>query len=284
MKNLILMAAIMVATIAQATEPGDTVTVNNAQKVTIVNNDSLLHVTVNGTDSLPDFHYEAILHNTDGNYESSTVGNLFNFNIGGKPNKKTDRQSLYDCTLRFFIGFNGATGNSDVVKTKFWKGANIGTYIDWGIHPWRNGHRFSMGVGVEWKNFRMISRQQFVKADNGTTKVEPLGDAIEPKFSRIKTFSVIVPLMYTYEKQQWGFSVGAIVDFTTHSSIKTRYKLDGNKYKQTYKDLHPNTPTVDFLATFINPVMDIYVKYSPCNVLDTQYGPKFHSLSLGIIL
>ncbi len=284
MKNLILMAAMMVATITQAAEPGDTVTVNKAQKVTIVNNDSLLHVEVNGTENAPEYHYEATLRNTDGNYESSSVGNLFNFNIGGKPNKKTNGQSLYDSNLRFFIGFNGATGNSDVVNTKLWRGANIGTYIDWGIHPWRNGHRFSMGLGVEWKNYRMTGHRQFVKTANGTTKVDPLGEAIEPKFSRIKTFSVIVPLMYTYEKRQWGFSVGAIVDFTTHSSIKTRYRLDGKKYKQTYKDTHPNTPTVDLVATFINPVIDVYVKYNPCDVLDTQYGPKFHSLSLGVML
>lgn len=284
MKKLILMAAMMTATIAQAAEPGDTITVNKAQRVTIVSNDSQLHVEVSGTESRPDYHYEATLRNTDGNYESSSVGSLFNFNIAGKLNKKRHRQPLYDSNMRFFIGFNGATGNSDVVKTKLWSGANIGTYLDWGIHPWRNGHRFSIGMGVEWKNYRMTSRHQFVKNDNGQVTVEPLGDAIDPKFSRIKTFGVIFPILYTYEKHDWGFSIGAVIDCNSHSSIKTRYRLDGDKHKQTYKDLHHNTPTVDLMATFINPLMDIYVKYNPCEVLDTSYGPKFHSLSLGIII
>ncbi len=283
MKKLILMAAMTVATIAQAAEPGDTVTVSKAQQVTIVSNDSLLHVDVKGTENRPDYHYEATLRNTDGNYESSSVGSLFNFSIAGKLNKPR-RQPRYDSEFHFFIGFNGATGNNDVVKTNLSSGANIGSYIDWGVHPWRNGHRFSVGFGVEWKNYRMTSRRQFVKADNGSTTVEPLGDAVDPKFSRIKTFGLIFPIMYTYEKRDWGFSLGAIIDCNSHSSIKTRYRLDGKKYKQTAKDLHHNTATVDLMATVITPLVNFYVKYNPCEVLDTDYGPKFHSLSFGIML
>lgn len=284
MKNLILMAAMMAATIAQAAEPGDTVTVNQAQKVTIVSNDSLLHVTVSGTESRPNYHYEATLRNTDGNYESSSVGSLFNFNIAGKLNKSHRRRPLYDSELHFFIGFNGATGSNGQVKTSLGSGADIGTYLDWGVHPWRNGHRLSVGFGVEWKNYRMTSRRQFVKGDNGAVSVEPLGDAVDPKFSRIKTFSLIFPVMYSYEKRGWGFSVGAVLDCTSHSSIKTRYRLDGKKYKQTDKDLHTNTPTVDLMATFINPWINLYVKYNPCDILNTEYGPKFHSLSLGFMI
>ena len=283
MKKLLLLAAMTVATIAQATEPGDTVTVNKAQRVTIVSNDSLLRVNVSGTEDCPDYHYETTLRNTDGNYESSSVGDLFNFNLPGKFTKSHKRHPTYDSELHLFVGFSGATGNN-AMKTNLWNGANIGTYLDFGIHPWRNGHRFSIGLGVEWKNYRTTARQQFVKADNGSVSVEPLGDAVDPKFSRIKTCGTIFPIMYTYEKHDWGFSLGAIVNCNSHSSIKTRYTLDGKKYKQTAKDLHHNTPTVDLMATFINPLMDIYVKYSPCEVLDTEFGPKFHSLSLGIII
>ncbi len=284
MKTMIIAAAMMTATLAQAAQPSDTVTVNNAKKVTIVSSDSLLHVEVSGTDTKPDYHYATTLRNNGDNYESSTVGNLFNFNISGKINKSRSRQPYYDSELHAFIGFNGATGNRDVVKTNLWGGINIGTYVDWGVHPWRNAHRFSVGFGVEWKNFRMTSRREFVKADNGVVTVEPLSNDVDPKFSRIKTFSLIIPIMYSYEKHGWGFSAGAIIDCTTHSSIKTRYRLDGEKHKQTYKSLHHNKRTVDFMATFINPLVNIYVKYNPCEILDTEYGPKFHSLSLGFML
>ena len=52
---MILMAALLTASIAQAAEPDDTVTVYNAHKVTVVSNDSLLQVEVDGTDRQPDY-------------------------------------------------------------------------------------------------------------------------------------------------------------------------------------------------------------------------------------
>ena len=58
---MILMAALLTASIAQAAEPDDTVTVYNAHKVTVVSNDSLLQVEVDGTDRQPDYHYQTTL-------------------------------------------------------------------------------------------------------------------------------------------------------------------------------------------------------------------------------
>lgn len=90
---------------------------------------------VNGKDGEPGFHYMATLRNTDGNYESSSMGELFNFSIGNKFGKNKKRQPRYDFNLHVFFGFNGAAGNDDVVNTNMWQGINIGTYIDWGVHP-----------------------------------------------------------------------------------------------------------------------------------------------------
>ncbi|HCC86730.1 MAG TPA: hypothetical protein DEQ17_00285, partial [Prevotella sp.] len=89
----------MTASFAYASEPNDTITVNKAHKVIIVNSDSLLHVEVNGTEDEPSYHYETTLRNTDGNYESSSVGDLFNFSIGNKFSKAKNRQPRYDCNL-----------------------------------------------------------------------------------------------------------------------------------------------------------------------------------------
>lgn len=284
MKQLILLAAIMTATITYASEPNDTITVNKVHKVTIVNSDSLLQVEISGTDKEPDYHYKATLRNTDGNYENSSVGNLFNFSLSNKFGKKKKRQPRSDSNLHVFFGFNGAAGNGDVVKTDMGQGFNIGTYVDWGVHPWRDGHRFSAGFGVEWKNYRMTTRKQFVKADNGQVTVEPLGDDVEPKFSRIKTFSLIFPFMYSYQQNDWGFSFGPVINCTSHSSIKTRYRVNGEKHKEKYSNLHPNALTVDLMGRIITPWLDIYVKYNPCDILNTEYGPKFHSLSIGFMI
>lgn len=282
---MILMAALLTASIAQAAEPDDTVTVYNAHKVTVVSNDSLLQVEVDGTDRQPDYHYQTTLRNTDGNYESTSVtGDLFSFGFGNKFSKKRARRPLYDSEFHVFLGFNGATGNNDVVKTNLWGGANIGMYVDWGIHPWRDGNRFSFGCGVEWSNWRMTNRNQFVKANDGTVSVVPLPEGADPKFSRVKTFSLIFPIMYSYSKKDWGFSLGPVINCTSHSSVKTRYRLDGEKHKDKYKDLHHNPVTIDLMGTITTPIVNFYVKYNPCNILDTEYAPKFQSVSLGFMI
>ena len=79
-------------------------------------------------------------------------------------------------------------------------------------------------------------------------------------------------------------SAGPVLNLNTHSSLKTRYKIDGQKYKDKANDARVNPVTVDFMGIIETPIIDLYLKYSPCNVLKTDYAPKFQSLSLGIYI
>lgn len=91
--------------------------------------------------------------------------------------------------------------------------------------------------------------------------------------------------MFSHEfENKLGFSLGAIVNFNTHASLKTRYNLGDEKVKLTDNNIHQTPVTVDFQASISCKAVGIYVKYSPCNILDTSYGPKFSALSAGIIL
>ncbi len=38
------------------------------------------------------------------------------------------------------------------------------------------------------------------------------------------------------------------------------------------------------MGTITTPVVNFYVKYNPCNILDTEYAPKFQSVSLGFMI
>jgi hypothetical protein len=71
----------------------------------------------------------------------------------------------------------------------------------------------------------------------------------------------------------------------TYGSLKTRYTDEnGAKHKYFNKNIHQTPVTVDFKGELNFGVIGVYVKYSPCNVLQSQYGPKFQSLSMGIVL
>ena len=50
------------------------------------------------------------------------------------------------------------------------------------------------------------------------------------------------------------------------------------------KDLHQNRVTVDLLATFGVGSIGVYAKYSPCKVLNTDFGPDFRGFSAGMTI
>lgn len=78
---------------------------------------------------------------------------------------------------------------------------------------------------------------------------------------------------------------GPVVNFNTHGSIKTRYTIGSGKekegFKETSSNIHQKPVTVDFKAQVSIKPVSFYFKYSPCNTLDTDYGPEFKSFSTG---
>lgn len=160
----------------------------------------------------------------------------------------------------------------------------MGPRLEWRYYPNYTGLSFSWGVGVNWKNYRMTGLTRFVKEDN-QVKLADYPEGAEVKFSRLKVFSWTMPFLLNYDiTRKIDFSVGPVINFNTHASLKTRYTLDGKKVKETAKDLHQSRVTVDLLATFGVGSIGIYAKYSPCKVLNTDFGPDFRGFSAGMTI
>jgi hypothetical protein len=137
-------------------------------------------------------------------------------------------------------------------------------------------------VGVNWKNFRMTGRTRFIK-DGDNIMLGGYPDGADIEFSRLKVFSWIVPLTVTYRiDRNMRFTFGPVINFNTYASLKTRYKVDGEKHKDFSKHLKHASTTVDLLARLRYRGLGVYVKYSPCNVLKSDWGPQFSGLSTGI--
>ena len=94
-----------------------------------------------------------------------------------------------------------------------------------------------------------------------------------------------MPIRYHYEGRWVSFSLGPVVNLNTYGSLKTRYKLNGQKVKDVDTNVRVNPITIDFMGTVtVKGVPDIYFKYSPCNLLRGNYGPKFSTLSFGLMM
>ena len=80
----------------------------------------------------------------------------------------------------------------------------------------------------------------------------------------------------------WYFSCGPELSFNTYASLKTRYSLDGEKQKIEANHLHRNKVTWGLMCDLTYNRIGVYFKYSPCNVLQPEYGPKFKSITAGL--
>lgn len=77
----------------------------------------------------------------------------------------------------------------------------------------------------------MTGKQRFIK-EGSNLVLGSYPEGADIQFSRIKIFSWSVPMMISHKfKNGLGFDLGAIINFNTHASLKTRYKLDGNPIK-----------------------------------------------------
>ena len=142
----------------------------------------------------------------------------------------------------------------------------------------------SMGFGMTWRNYRMTGRTRFIKeGDNLVLVAYPENSEI--KFSRLKVFSLTVPFMINQSlSRNIVLSVGPVINFNTHASLKTRYALNGEKVKEKSNDIHHSKMTIDLMAKLRFKSIGVYAKYSPSDVLNKEFGPKFRSFSTGITL
>jgi len=140
-----------------------------------------------------------------------------------------------------------------------------------------------IGMGFDWRNYRVTDFKMFSKDERGVISMQDYPEGTEPKFSRIHTFSLSIPLKYYhYLNRKVYFAVGPELYFTPYGSLKTRYYEDGEKKKITSGNVHQNRFSVGVGAEVIVHHIGIYYKYNPFNVLRSNYGPKFSTMTVGL--
>lgn len=265
----------------------NTVQIEKPDRVTLTQSDNQLTIDIEGEEGNPDFRYtrEVNVSSSEPVVTKERSSN-WDFNIPFRKQKKYIRRRYNEFVIKDFkLGLSKVTnapGNLNADMASSWEITTPS--LGWAYYPWYSKTSFSIGIACSWRNYRMTGKNRFIKEGSEITLGKyPEGADIE--FSRIKVFSWSIPLMFSYESNnKLGFSLGTIVNLNTHASLKTRYKLDGEKIKLTDNNIHQTPVTIDFQASISCKSVGIYVKYSPCNILDTSYGPKFSALSAGIIL
>ena len=140
-----------------------------------------------------------------------------------------------------------------------------------------------IGLGFDWRNYRVTDFKMFSKDERGIITMQDYPEGTEPKFSRIHTFSLSVPLKYYhYLNKHVYLAVGPELYFTPYGSLKTRYYEDGEKKKITAGNVHQNIFSIGVGAEINIHHIGIYYKYNPFPVLRSSYGPKFSTMTVGL--
>lgn len=292
MKKLFILLLLAISATANAVEvsENDTLTILKPRKVRIITGDSIQKIKVYGREGEDKYTYESKILLVDSNYvsEESINKDTWTFDFikskshgTGYPLKQRNLSSRLGFGLCY--GANADYKGPQSVGSSWeimWTIAEIEKY-GYGKH---NG--FSIGFGVNWRNFRIDGRSKFVKLDDGTITEEGLPAGYDNDFSRIKVFSLTIPVMWKYRTKQVTFGLGPVFNINTYASIKNRYwDADGEKHKQIFKKIHQRPITVDIMAevSFHN-WFSIYGKFSPMTILNSTYANdvNFQPVSFGI--
>lgn len=146
----------------------------------------------------------------------------------------------------------------------------------------------SVGVGVDWRNYRSTTGLVF-NPDDG--HVEISGERPDGyRFSRIKIFSVQFPMLFTKTFHRVAGATpavgfGAIFNCNPHASVKTSWKDEQGKRRSISSDrVAQRKFTIDFYGQVSLGSFGIYARYSPYRILTGEHAPDYRSLSAGIIL
>ena len=261
-------------------------------EVIIESSNDSMSVTIHGRQGEPNFHHNqtVVLAQDEVTVTRESRTDIIEFNIPFSKKKKKEhpyRHSFCEVNMRGFgVGFVDALDTPEGMSVDM--GASyelmVPSIIEWAWYPGPSSFNFSIGVGLNWKNYRMTDRNRFIPTGNDIV-IGPYPEGAAIEFSRLKVFSWMVPMMMSYEFNDWlELRLGPVVNINTKATLKTRYSLEGKGKKETHDLQHYNRLTVDLMGAISINNLAYYVKYSPCEVLDIDYGPNFKGISTGLIL
>ena len=263
-------------------------TVQQPEKVIVTSTPNSLEVYIEGSKDDPNYHFTRSLTT---NVDELSIEKEFDFNFRlSLPTKKDNARDWYEggseaTAGAFGFGFANVAGAPDAMDINMGKSLEFRLQcLEWRIRPRHSNWEFSTGLWVNWRNYRMTGRERFDLNSNGDVVITGYPVGADRNFSRLKIFSLEVPFTARYNFcKDLSLSFGPYVSFNVKSSIKTRYKMDGEKVKEFKRSIPYEGMNVGLQMGLHYQQLGLYCKYSPTNVLQTDMGPKFKGLSAGFI-
>lgn len=209
-------------------------------------------------------------------------GSEFGFNISRKG------AVSWDCiSSGLSLGWINTMNDVPELDASMWKSNELSWLVVLGVSMKYRSTSVTCGLGIRWENFVTKGDHYFKKHDDGRVVLTPYNDGTTHHRSRIKIFSLQVPLLYGVEfgrRHYVGVNFGPIVNFNTGGSIKTQYHEGGEEYSIKTGKIGQRPVTVDLYGVVRYKSVGWYVRYSPMKKLKASTGLDFNLLSTGITI
>jgi hypothetical protein len=197
------------------------------------------------------------------------------------------KSQKWDADLYVNFGFNTMLGAPSGYEFNMWPSFDFGFGIKGDWMPYGKMNVWSLGFGVDWRYYRMDNATYWGK--DATTGAIGLTNYLPSQSDRrtsLTEFSLQVPVTYTHyfdKEQDWGVTLGAIVNFNTGAHVTREYTENDEDYEVETGSIHQRPVTIDGLLMVHTPGdFAIYCKYCPMKFLRDGYGQKMNQLSFGI--
>ncbi|MCM1355147.1 MAG: hypothetical protein NC212_01920 [Staphylococcus sp.] len=173
------------------------------------------------------------------------------------------------------------------MNTSMWKSNELTWMMIAGVSMTHGRHSLSFGLGIDWQNFVTKGDLYFDKNTDGLISLRPYEEGATEKRSRIKIFSLQLPILYELRfghNRNLGLNIGPVINFNTSASIKTQYHLNGHEYSVKTNHIGQRPVTVDAIAVVNYKAIGVYFRYSPMKKLRAKTDLDFNSLSTGVML
>lgn len=213
-----------------------------------------------------------------------TKGSDFGFTILRSKDSKTQWEVI---SQGLSFGWCAPTDAKPSLGTSMWKSNELSWLMMLGVRMRHRSNSLEFGLGLRWQNFVTKDDKYFHKNPDGSIALTPYDEGMSDTRSRIKIFSLQVPVLYglTFgHKHYCGFKIGPVINFNTSGSIKTQYEFEGREYSVKTNHIGQRPVTVDALAAFNYRAIGLYFRYSPMNLMRDKTGLDFNAISTGIMI
>ena len=269
MRKMMMMALMAVGMTAFASEKNDTTIIENANKVTIITGDSVQTIMVNGKEGSRDYHYVNSIKITDPNVKKC---------------KREDDWENNGLDLDFGVGIPIVTNVPDGwgFSGKSWE---IILGLRYKYTPKKALQTYSTGLWCNWSTYALKSNYAFTKDANDVVVPGAFPANASDKYSAMRIFSLSVPFFFTQRfgrTSDFRFTLGPVVNFNVYGRLYNEYTIGDNEFNISTKGFQYRPVTLDIMAMLSWRQLSLFCKYSPMSVLESDKGPQFRSVSVGL--